>query len=297
MKNFKHICILLLLFAFAAVPVSAQDDAEEEQDDGMKPTRAHFESAWLIDNQTVVVPGKKTLEFMIQHRFGVVSNGITDLWGLYAPSNIRLGISYTLFDNFGIGFLKGPLSIGIGTTKNNRIQDVNFKYAFMQQTRNGKIPVSVTYYSNVGMETQRVTDDLPNGNGSDRFSYFHQLIISRRFSSRISLQVAPSVSHYNVVDPLMQNDHYAVAVGGRYKFSPQSSFLFNVDQPLSKHSFYNPQPNVSFGLEVGTSAHTFQVFVTNFSSIIPQRNNMFNQNDPWSDGFLIGFNINRLWGF
>jgi hypothetical protein len=138
---------------------------------------------------------------------------------------------------------------------------------------------------------------LPNGNGSDRLSYFHQLIISRRFSSKISIQVAPSVSHYNVVDPLMFNDHFAVAIGGRFKFSAQSSLLVSVDQPITSHEFYNPQPNVSIGLEVGTSAHTFQIFVTNFSSIIPQRNNTFNQNDPWDDGFLIGFNINRLWGF
>lgn len=279
----------------ASTPLAAQDEPQE--DDGMKPVRAPFESSWIIDNQTVIVPSKGTLEFMIQHRFGTVTNGVTDLFGLYAPSNIRLGLSYTLLDNFGFGFLKGPLAVGIGSTKNNRIQDVNWKYAFLQQTRNNKIPVSITYFGNVAIETQRPTEQLPNANESDRISYFHQLIISRRFSPKFSAQVAPSVSHYNVSEPEMDNDHFAVAFAARYKFSAQSAVLVNVDQPLTVHRAYNPQPNVSIGLEVATGSHAFQVFVTNFGSIIAQRNNVFNQNDPWGSGWMIGFNITRLWNF
>jgi hypothetical protein len=147
------------------------------------------------------------------------------------------------------------------------------------------------------METFNVQEDLPNGNSSDRSSYFHQLIISRKFSSKLSLQLAPSVSHFNVVNPLINNDHVALAAGGRYKITAQSSVIFNADQPITKHEYYNPQPNLSFGIEVATSAHSFQVFVTNYSSLIPQYNNVLNQNDPYGDGWLIGFNINRLWNF
>lgn len=296
--NTNNYSVRLVMIALALVltsPILAQDEPKE--DDGLKPVRSPFESSWIIDNQTVVVPNKGTLEFMIQHRFGSVSNGITDLWGLYAPSNIRLGLSYTLFENFGVGFLKGPLSIGIASTKNNRVQEVNFKYAFLQQTRNGKIPVSVTYYGNVAGETVKPTEQLPNGNSSDRMSYFHQLIISRRFSSKLSIQVAPSVSHYNVVAPEMYNDHFAVAAAARYKISAQTSIIINADQPITIHKFYNPQPSLGFGLEVATSSHAFQVFATTYNAIVPQRNNVFSQNDPWGSGFLIGFNITRLWSF
>ena len=288
--------VMLMIICFFTFPAVFGQE-EGEGDEGNTPARAHFESSWIIDNQTVVVPARKTLEFMIQHRFGTVSNGITDLWGLYAPSNIRLGISYTLFDNVGFGFLRGPVSIGVGSTKNNRIQDVSVKYGFLQQTRNNRVPVSITYYGNAAMETLKPEEDLPNQNTSDRFSYFHQIIISRRFSPKISVQVAPSVSHYNVVEPEMWNDHFAVALAGRYKFSAQSSVIINVDQPITAHKFYNPQPNVSFGVEIATSAHAFQVFVTSFNALVPQRNNVFNQNDPWDEGFLVGFNITRLWSF
>jgi hypothetical protein len=97
----------------------------------------------------------------------------------------------------------------------------------------------------------------------------------------------------------MYNDHYALMVGGRFKFSPQTSVMVNVDQPLTSHESQNPQPNISVGVEIATSAHSFQVFFTNYKAIVPQKNNVFNQNDPWSgwEGFLIGFNINRLWNF
>lgn len=276
----------------------AQEDEKKVPDDsGLKPVKSTFESTWIIDDQTVIVPAKGTLEFMINHRFGRVSNGVKDLWGLYAPSNIRLGLSYTLFDKVGFGSFKGPLSIGIGTTKNEFIQDFNVKYSLLQQTRNNKIPVSVTYYGNVGMSTSEVTDDLPNGNETDRFSFFNQIIIARQFSSKLSMQIAPSVSHFNVVEKEMENDHFSIAVAGRYKFSSQSSILINVDQPITKHQSYNPQPNVSLGIEVSTSSHAFQIFGTCFNSIVPQYNNMFNQNDPWDKGFLIGFNVTRLWSF
>lgn len=277
-------------------PLLAQEE-EGAAVETKKPERPAFESSWIIDNQTVVVPQKGTLEFMIQHRFGVVSNGITDLWGLYAPSNIRLGFNYTLFDNFGFGALKGPLSIGFGTTKNSRVQDVNIKYGIMEQTRSGNIPVSITYYGNAAMETQLKSEQLPNRNESDRYSFFHQIIIARRFSSKLSVQVAPSISHFNTVRSFMNNDHIAVAVSGRYKISAQTAVLVGIDQPITDHTAGNPQPNISFGLEVATSAHAFQIFVTNYSSIVPQRNNVFNQNDPTDDGFLIGFNITRLWNF
>lgn len=289
---------LIVICFFFFHPAFTQEESQEATDDsGMKPTRDHFESSMIIDNQSTLVKQKGTFEFMIQHRFGSVSNGLTDLYGLYAPSNIRLAFTYTLFDSFGFGIFNGPLSIGFGTTKDKRIQDFNLKYALLRQTRNGKIPVSITYYANAGLETEKKKAQLPNGNYSDRLSYFHQIIISRRFGSKLSIQVAPSVSHYNVTEPNMLNDHFAVAVGGRYKVTSSMAIIVNVDQPLSKHKINNPQPNVAFGIEMATSSHTFQVFATNYTAIVQQRNNVFNQNDPWNKGYAIGFNINRLWNF
>jgi hypothetical protein len=43
-----------------------------------------------------MVPTKHTLEMDIMHRFGTIDKGYKDLWGFFAPSNIRLGVNYLL---------------------------------------------------------------------------------------------------------------------------------------------------------------------------------------------------------
>ena len=119
--------------------------------------------------------------------------------------------------------------------------------------------------------------------------------------------MAPSVSHYNAVegfinrrgevDGVMKNNHYAIHAGGRYKFSGQSSVILGYDQPITEHPINNPPPSISLGVEIATSSHAFQLFFTNYSALVPQENNVFNQNDYSEGDWLLGFNITRLWGF
>ncbi len=83
------------------------------------------------------------LEFEIHHRFGTVTNGIDDLFGLWAPANIRLGLNYGITDK---------LMIAVGTAKNYLAQDLAVKYAFLQQTSSGSVPVSLYILREYGNE-------------------------------------------------------------------------------------------------------------------------------------------------
>jgi Membrane bound beta barrel domain (DUF5777) len=283
--------LFLMVFALTAIQLTAQEEVETKKE--TKPVRDMFESTWLIDNQTVIVPIKGTFQMDIIHRFGTLNNGYKDLYGIFASSNIKLGFNYSILDN---------LSVGFGITKTFMTWDMNVKYAILQQTRSGSIPLSVTYFGNAAIDT-RTEDNFING--SDRVSFFHQLIIARKVSSKFSIQVAPSLSHYNAVEAfinpdkekvaVMKNDHFAISAGGRFKVADQIALIANYDQPITKHFAKNPQPNLSFGIEMSTSSHSFQVFISNYNYIIPQRNNVFNQNDYKNGDFLIGFNITRLW--
>jgi hypothetical protein len=269
--------------------------AQEEGTVEDQLARAAFESAQLIDNHSSYVYPKGTLEMNIQHRFGLVNNGISDVFGIFGPSNIRMGFGYGLIDKLNVGF---------GYTKNKQYLDLNAKYAILQQTRSNKIPVNLTYYGNMAFDLRDGSNFL---NTSDRVSFFHQLIVSRRITPKLSAQLAPSVSHFNVVEGYisregevegtMKNNHYALHIGGRYKFSGQTSIIAGYDQPLTEHLTNNPHPNISFGVEVATSSHAFQIFFTNYNALVPQENNMFNPNDFRDGDFLIGFNITRLWSF
>jgi hypothetical protein len=282
----------LLLIVFLMTPVIFM--AQETENDSIvvdKPERAAFESSFIIDNPTNVLFNKNTLEVTMSHRFGLINGGTNDLAGFWAPSNIRIAVSYAVLDR---------LTVGFGTTKFDRLQDFNWKVAVLRQTRSDKVPVSVSYYGNFTIDARKKENfDLVQ----HRYSYFNQIIIARRFSQNVSLQLAPSVSHYNGVESYMENDRFSVALGGRVKVSSQTSVLFDYSQPLT--SIEDPNntdlnynvPGISLGVEFSTSAHAFQIFITNYNGIVPQRNYMKNTNDFFDGDFLIGFNITRNYNF
>jgi hypothetical protein len=312
----------LLLLACLPFAGMAQEDStatpvETKTVSKLKPVKNTFQSVWIIDNQTVMVPAKKTLEFDIMHRFGTVDKGYEDFWGFFAPSNIRFGMNYSPINN---------LNVGIGLTKSSMLLDFNAKYAIIKQTK-GKYPVSVSYYCNMGIDTRKkesavIYDGTEIKHSSDRYSFFHQLIIARKVTDKFSVQVAPSLSHQNAVGGYyikndstgtetyksMKNEHFAISFAARYKLTTVTSIIFNYDQPITEHPEFNPNPNIAFGVEFNTSSHSFQIFVGNYGLLSPQRNNLYNHNSPfdYTDAsgkkvqggkFLIGFNITRLWSY
>lgn len=294
-KSLGSIAIaLIMLLGQQVYSQEASDTVATPTAKAAKPVKNTFAGVWLIDNQTVMVPIKGTFEFDILHRFGVVKNGYEDLFGLFASSNIRLGFNYSPIDRLYVGF---------GLTKYKMLWDVNAKYAIVQQMSEGW-PVSVTYYGNAAIDTRSEEFFV---HFSDRLSYFNQLIIARKFTPKFSVQIAPSLSHTNVVNgyysapgevsPERKHDHFAVAISGRYKLTETLSLLANYDQPITKHKSGNPHPNISFGLDVTTSSHSFQIFFGNYYFLSPQQNNMYNTNDYKNGEYLIGFNITRLWNF
>jgi len=329
--------------------LSAQDTKVEAEAKTMakpKPVKNTFQSMLLIDNQTVLVPIKGTLEMDIMHRFGVVevnqetNYGWDNFFGFFDPSNIRLGLSYSPINRLNVGFgitrttattasplgLKGPLLDG------------SAKYSIITQTK-GVYPVSVTYYGNAAYNTKK--GKAPFKYLSDRFSFFNQILIARKITDKLSLQIAPSLSYQNTVNGYyhaldsagvkkevlneMKHAHFAISGSARYKISNVTSLMLNYDQPLTKHTLSNPNPNLSFGVEFNTSSHSFQLFFTNYFYLNPQTNNLYNYNSPFSytdaskthpyrhdddpatpqdestkvkgGRFIIGFNITRLWNY
>jgi len=185
---------------------------------------------------------------------------------------------------------------------------------FSKQTQDGKTPVSVTYYGDISFDTKK-EGDYPHF--SNRMMFFNQIILARKINDKFSVQVAPSLTHVNSVQGFypgdttadgksvlkkeMHHDHFAIAFSGKLKLSNTLNLLLNYDQPITKHRVNNPAPNLSAGLEINTSSHTFQVIVGNYRYITPSRNNYYNTNDPTGyrglSSFLIGFNLTRLWNF
>ena len=275
MKNFFAFTLLV----FIVFTLNAQDEAAQDL-----PVDATFETSVLIDNHTVATPYKGGKEFIIYHRFGTVKNGITDIFGIYAPSNIKLGFNYGVTDN---------LMVGVGSTKDYKLQDLQWKYAILKQTQSGRIPVSLSYYGNAVLDAR--ADDAfgpaDQYKAIHRFSYFTQLIVARRFNDVFSIQAAPGFIYYNAVEQGLNNANFSIHAGARAKIIGYNSLMLEYDQILTKQDASEPKPNLTFGYEIVTGTHSFQLFVANYSQIINQRNLLYNSNDFTKGDFLVGFNI------
>lgn len=274
--------------------IKAKEKAPKKID---KPVRSPFGSGYLIDNLSTDVPIKKTLEFIIQHKFGTVENGASDFFGIYAPgSNIRLGLNFVPFDNVQIGY---------GLSKKNMNSDFNIKWSVLKQTRKNTMPLSLTLFANLAVDGRNESVFGIDYKSTHRISYFSQAIVSRKFTDWLTLQAAGSFTHYNAVDTIADHDKIGIHFSGRVKFSPQSSFIFNYDIPLDIEGLYSPhgkealkpKPNLALGVEISTSTHAFQIFIGTANGLLPQDIMMYNQND-WTEGEMaLAFSITRLWNF
>lgn len=304
----KHLLFFLVMIFGFGVIMAQDEEATKPKKKKDKPVREMFSSGILIDEQTSIIPEQKTLELVIQHRFGLIKdNGVKDLWGIYAPSaNTRMGLNYSILDN---------LMIGYGITRKNMYSDFQVKYNILEQTRRNTIPLSVTLYANMAIDGRNksvfetATADSTY-KFSDRMSYFTQVLVSRKFSDWFSFGINGSFTHYNSVPAdtagVKGMNHDVIGIGfmGRFKFSPQSSIVFHYSMPLDISSMKEntivtnkPKPNFGIGYRVATATHSFEIFITASNGIIPQDNYMWNASD-WTDGeFRFGFNITRLWGF
>jgi hypothetical protein len=304
----KKLGIIIAVFAII-FNVSAQDSLSTSNVKDNSPVRDFFNGSLLIDNQTVVSPMKGGKHFLIHHRFSKIEK-IDDIFGIYGASNIRIGLDYGITDRIMIGF---------GTEKYNMMQELHWKYAILKQTVSNSMPFSLSYFGNIVLDARKKEIVSPDTNYkfAHRLSYFHQIIIARKFGERIALQVAPSFSHFNQVEgtidlidsvttnPLYQNDVIGLTVGGKIKLFGEFSLLFEYDQSFWLKTIMHyqklAQPNYGLGFDIGTGTHNFQIFVSTYDQIIPQKNFNYNSNELFykdkndknkqKTGLRIGFNL------
>lgn len=299
----KKYSLIIILFSLITTIAFAQDEATEKD----SPVYLPFESGSLIDAQTTVIPDVKTLEFVIQHKFGTLENGKDDLWGLFSSARVRLGLNYVPYKN---------VQLGVGINSSYMTTDLNAKWTILEQTQKNTIPVAVTLYGNIGIDGRPIsnysndsvqvayTGSIGEIQFSDRLSYFSQLIVSRKFNESLTLQAGVSFSHYNIAELGYDHDKIGVHFNGRIKVTNQGSIIFNYDQPLKIKSISenrdwtvknDPKPNIAFGYEVSTGAHAFQIYLGTTSYILPQESMMLNTREFNKEGLSFGFVITRLW--
>jgi hypothetical protein len=290
----KIACYIILYLLIGHAAATAQDtsmlkmlDESESAGDKSHIVTGTFKATQLINLPTVESPGKKSLQFLIMHRFGKLNEGAYELFGLDNAS-IRFGLDY--------GFTE-RLSAGVGRSSVDKAFDGNIKYKILRQST-GAMPVSLSLYELVTHYTQRYTDK-PYLNSRFRTSYTSQLLIARKFSRNLSLQIAPSWTHYNLVGtPEDKNDIFAISAGGRMKFTKRMSvtaeYNYLLPDQVVSTKVYNA---ISLGIDIETGGHVFQLVFTNSNGMIGPYY-LSRTNGSWDKGdIFFGFNISRSFNF
>lgn len=253
---------------------------------GPNYTVATFKSTRIINGQSIENLGTGVLDFQVSHRFGNLNQGINNFFGL-DNAVTKLSFDYGVCD---------WLTIGVGRGTYEKEYNGFVKAKILRQKENNKMPVSVSYVGEMYIQTLKM--NLPDGSPypfENRVSYMNQLLIARKFSSHISLQLMPTHIHYNIVatskDP---NNIFAVGVAGRVKVTKRMAITgeyYYVIPGASLEGYHNA---LSVGLDIETGGHVFQLLFTN-ANAINERAVIGQTMGQWSKGDIhFGFNISRV---
>jgi len=282
--------ILLLLLPFSLIPLSGQDLDSILMELESPPQRVYalstFRSTRLVLGQSSETPVHGDLTFIISHRFGNIQGGLYDFFGMDQAYN-RLGFEYGINDRIGLS---------VGRNSFEKIYDGAFKVRMVRQQKGLRnIPLSLTWYSGFFLNTLRWSDQERDNLFSSRLSYVNQLLIARKFSKRLSLQLSPSHIHRNLVKrEIDQNDVFAMGLGGKYNFAKKVSVNMEYFWLLPGQTARDFQNSFSVGFDFQTGGHVFQLHVSN-SQGTNEQDFVTSTTGRWLDGDLfLGFNIYRV---
>jgi hypothetical protein len=288
-KKWASLTVSLFLFAMATAPVKGQEDLlnelQKSETKEKEYTLATFKGTRIINGHSVEMKGAGELEFIISHRFGAINSGSFNLYGL-DQAYIRIGLEYGIANRLGIG---------IGRSSYNKIFDGYIKYKLLRQSRGrGGMPITVTAFVSSGIQAYPQQKFDSTLQFLDRATYTYQLLIARKFSSKFSMQLAPTIVHTNRVDKtIMNNDQIAVGIGGRYKLT--RSLAINAEY----YHRIDPHPNTPYfnslgiGLDIETGGHVFQLVFSNSQGMVERTFINETVDDFFKGGVHFGFNITR----
>lgn len=291
----KKILLISFLIISSAFTLSAQDIdpmsllqglAEAPKDELVIAT---FKATRLINQQTIEVGGTRSLDFRIHHHFGPFNSGAYDFWGIDGGASIRLGLEYSY---------NGRLQFGLGRTSYEKQIDGFLKYRLLRQSKSGSMPISVTLFSGAyrnGIKGLQIGGIDKFKYASDRLSFVQQIIIARKIDDKLSIQITPTMVHYNLVENLSdQNDAYFLGIAGRYKISNRTAITYEYGAKLLNYSESKYYDSMGIGLDIETGGHVFQMFLTN-SFGMTENQTFARTNSAWADkGFRLGFNVSRM---
>lgn len=286
----RFLLLFLALFIMSSSIAQEEDLLSLIEDEGPEKefVEASFKTTRVINAHSIENTDAGVLDFRISHRFGELSTGGYELFGLDQAS-IRLGLDYGITDR---------LTVGLGRSSWEKTYDGFIKYKILQQTtRDSKkqMPVSLTWVSGMYVNTLKWADPDRDNKTESRFEYAHQLLIARKFSEGFTAQLMPTVIHRNLVEtPDLANDVFSIGAAVRQKISNRVAINAEYFYVLPDQIQDIYQNALSFGVDIETGGHVFQLHITNAQ---PMTENGFvtqTTGDFFDGDIRFGFNISRV---
>lgn len=277
------------LFIVFSILFSLNSNAQEEdllkdQDSSIKKANVEsiFKGLKIVNFESTKIASKGDLYFIVAHRFSSIKGGIEDFFG---------------FDNAvtQIKFVKGINNwMAIGAGRSELAYDFSVKYRLQHQVENG-FPFEIVGFNSVAFNNTLKQSNFPKMVFKDRIIYTSQILIARKFSEKLSLELAPTYFHENfVTNDFQKNSQFALGIGGRYKLTKRFSLNLDYAAHLNRTgtSIYNNP--LSIGVDIETGGHVFQMHFTN-SQGIHEAGFLGNTTGDWSQGdVFFGFNLARV---
>ncbi len=288
---------MVFMGLFLPDQANGQDDLmetlenETADEETVDYTLATFKDNRIINGHSVETPAGGVLQFVVSHRFGRVTDGVQQFFGL-DNATVHLRLKYSPTDR---------LTIGGGRSSFENTYDGYLKYRLLWQSKGKRnMPISLTLFSDMAINTLQWQNPERDNKFSSRLYYTYQALIARKFKDWLSLQLTPTLVHRNTVE--LEEDHndvYALGAGTSVKLT--GSIRLNAEyfyvpegQIISKVNAEEAQDAVSIGLDIETGGHVFQLHFTNARGMVPKIFVTQTTGD-WLEGeFHFGFNISRV---
>lgn len=305
-----------LFFICLSLYSSAQMDLLDSMSKAEKPKREYvsytFKTTRILTGHSIETVKKNAIDFRVSHRFGDMfatkNDNYHSLFGFDQAADIGIIVEYGILDDLtvGIGRMKGAGPV-------HELWNGNLKYRALKQTKDFRIPFTITLFGNVALTSMQSSIDstsltyFPRGyrGFAHRLSYVGQVMIASKVTNWLSLQLTPGIVWRNVVPNGDNNLMVTLGFSGRARVSKRTAIVWEYSLPLTsgggreffpvlrgiKNASYYPP--LVLGMEFETGGHVFHVNLSNSAGLLE---NDFLPYSPknWLQGqFRMGFTISR----
>lgn len=254
---------------------------------------------------TAAATGAGTFLFEISHRFGYLSDGAGDLWGLDGFVLNRLGLAFAPHDHFAIGILRSNstdnlefnarvagLALEAPTGSAEFALQTGVAWNLQEEEGDDHGGHQHTPSPGGGADSYSGADDMAEANEMQAYA---QLIANAMVARRLALGVVPTLLWNPRIRSHETETTVSVGLNGQL-YLDQTWSLFG-EWILSESREDQEYDSGSFGVEIRTGGHFFKLLVTNQHQMNPTQTLAGAAEDFFDPGsWRFGFNIERRLG-